>query len=89
MNKEKINPTDVEEKFCKHLDEIDPVTPLDIDQFKVFMGMLSMGEVEINEVYEKNRGIGDIIKGRLESLSYTLDKKTQIMLSFICSGSAL
>tara|TARA_R110000824_G_scaffold312441_4_gene499493 strand:- start:982 stop:1449 length:468 start_codon:yes stop_codon:yes gene_type:complete len=74
----------VEEQFCKLLDEMDPVVPLDMDQFKVFMGLLTMEEKEINEIYEKGSGMLALIKGRLESLSYKMDPKTQLMLSFIC-----
>ena len=70
MKKDNFKPTDVEEKFCKHLDNLDPVTPLDLQQFNIFMGLLTMSEEEINEVYEKNRGMGEIIKGRLNNLSY-------------------
>ena len=33
---------------------------------------------------KKRNGMVALIRGRLESLSYTLDPKTQIMLSFIC-----
>jgi len=79
-----IKSNSVEEQFCKLLDEMDPVVPLDPDQFKVFMGLLTMEEKEINEIYEKGSGMLALIKGRLESLSYKLDTKTQLMLSFIC-----
>lgn len=84
MSETIIKPTEVEEQFCKLLDEMDPVVPLDVDQFQVFMGLLTMEEKEINEIYEKGSGMLALIKGRLESLSYTLDPKTQLMLSFIC-----
>ena len=79
-----IKSTTVEDQFCKLLDEMDPVTPLDVDQFKVFMGLLTMEDKEIMEIYEKGSGMLALIKGRLEYLSYTLDPRTQIMLSFIC-----
>ena len=80
-----IKPTTVEDQFCKLLDEMDPTTPLNVDQFKVFMALLTMDEKEINEMYEKSMGMVALIKGRLESLTYNLDHKTQIMLSFICT----
>ena len=84
MTQTTIKPNAIEEQFCKLLDEMDPVVPLDVDQFKVFIGLLTMEEKEINEIYEKGGGMLALIKGRLESLSYNLDLKTQIILSFIC-----
>ena len=83
MNDTTLQPTDVEEKFCKFLDKMDATVPLNGDQFGIFMTLLSIEDREVEELYEKIPPIGYIIKGRLESLKYTLDKKTQLMLSFI------
>ena len=55
-----IKSTTVEDQFCKLLDEMDPVTPLDVDQFKVFMGLLTMDEKEIQEIYEKKKWDGSL-----------------------------
>ncbi len=79
----KLQPTDVEEKFCKLLDEMGANLPLSPDQFTVFLTLLSIEDKEVEDLYEKTGGIRMIIEGRLGALKYTLDKKTQIMLSFI------
>ena len=78
-----LQPTDVEEKFCKLLDEMGANLPLSPDQFTVFLTLLSIEDKEVEDLYEKTGGIRMIIEGRLGALKYTLDKKTQIMLSFI------
>jgi len=79
----KLQPTDVEEKFCKLLDKMSANVPLSPDQFGLFITLLSIEDKEVDELYEKIPPMGHLIKGRLESLKYTLDKKTQIILSFI------
>jgi len=79
----KLQPTDVEEKFCKLLDGMSANLPLSPDQFRVFMTLLTIDDKEVEDLYEKTGGIRMIIEGRLGALNYTLDKKTQIMLSFI------
>jgi hypothetical protein len=83
MNDTTLQPTDVEEKFCKILDKMDANIPLSPDQFGLFITLLSIEDRELEELYEKIPPMGHLIKGRLESLKYTLDKKTQIILSFI------
>jgi hypothetical protein len=83
MNDTTLQPTDVEEKFCKLLDKMDANIPLSPDQFGLFITLLSIEDRELEELYEKIPPMGHLIKGRLESLKYTLDKKTQIILSFI------
>jgi len=83
MTKTIIDPNAVEEKFCKLLDKMGANVPLSPDQFGLFITLLSIEDKEIEELYEKIPPMGHLIKGRLESLKYTLDKKTQIILSFI------
>ena len=78
-----LQPNDVEEKFCKLLDKMGATVPLSPDQFGLFITLLSIEDREVEELYEKLPPMGYLIKGRLESLKYTLDKKTQIILSFI------
>ena len=83
MTKTIIEPNAVEEKFCKLLDKMGANVPLSPDQFGLFITLLSIEDKEVEELYEKIPPMGHLIKGRLESLKYTLDKKTQIILSFI------
>ena len=80
----KLQPTDVEEKFCKILEGMYPNTPLNQDQFKIFMVLLTIDKEKLDELYNADGNPRlHLIKGRLESLHYMLDEKTQIMLSFI------
>ena len=80
---EDIKSNSVEEKFCKPLDKEYADLPLLYNQFEVFMSLLTMSDEDVDEIYEKAPGLIMIIKSRLNRLSYDLDKKTQVMLSFI------
>ena len=84
MTEKTLEPTAVEEKFCKLLEGMNPTTPLNVDQFKIFIALLTIDKEKLNELYNADGNPSlQLIKGRLESLHYTLDEKTQIMLSFI------
>jgi len=86
MNDITLQPTDVEEKFCKLLDEMYPSIPLNQDQFMIFMVLMDIKEDDdrLDKLYTASGNPRlQMIIGRLKSLDYTLDEKTQIMLSFI------
>ena len=84
MTKTIIEPNAVEEKFCKLLDGMRPNVPLNRDQFLIFMVLLDIEKDKLDELYNSDGNpMLQLIRGRLEALPYTLDEKTQIMLSFI------
>ena len=83
MTVEEIQSNTVEEIFCKPLDKEYADLPLLYDQFEVFMSLLTMSDEDVDEIYTKGSGMLYLIKSRLKHLDYDLDKKTQIMLSFI------
>jgi len=83
MTVEDIKSNSVEEIFCKPLDKEYANLPLLYDQFEIFVSLLTMLDEDVDEIYTKGSGMLYLIKSRLKHLDYGLDKKTQIMLSFI------
>jgi hypothetical protein len=84
MTKTIIEPNAVEEKFCKILDGMRPDIPLNRDQFQIFIILMDIDKDKLEELYNSNGNpMLQLIRGRLEALTYDIDKKTQIMLSFI------